>query len=227
MMVNRGEWEAAYRDVLERGRERAGDPPTPEELVAWSRGKLPENEAERIRELLAYYPDLAQALAEGDAAADDEPPILTREHLATDWELLQERMSPTVRPHVAAAASSTMSSDRRIWLIAALIPTFLFAGLWVQSRLTIRTLQQQLVQPRTNLERVVLLENMTRGGSAATPVKLQDSTGYVLLTLTVVNAVKADAFHVPRSFLTSRTYAVDLYADKRQIGTYDLWLSRG
>ena len=254
-MVNRSDWETAYRDVIERGRERVGDPPTPEQLVAWSRGELPESEAERIRELLAYYPDLAEALAEDDEAVEDEAPILTREQLTMDWELLlQQRMSPSVSPQIAAATRATAAS--RMWIIGALAPALLFAALFVQSRFTIRDLRQQLAQPRKNVERVVLLENVTRGGTSTVPVSLQESTEHVVLALTVTDVVQARAFRVrlraldaaperlvwessvsrdrdgtfsiviPRSFLTSRTYAVELYGDGRAIATYDFWLAR-
>jgi anti-sigma factor RsiW len=249
-MTNKTDWDSAYRDVVDRGRERLGDPPSPEELIAFSRGELPEAEAERIRELLAYYPDLAVALAEGDDIAMDEAPVLNREQIEADWQLLQHRMSPVVSPHVAAAATQA-PAPRWMWL-AALAPAVLFAGLFFQSRFIIRELRQQITQPQVLVERIELFENVTRGATSAMPVKLQTSTEQIVLVLTVTEDVSARAFRVqirnldssqvvwkgnvnrgrdgtfsivvPRSFLTAQAYEVDLFGDDRQIATYAFWL---
>src|SRR5215213_3969389 len=88
-MAPKTDWETAYRDLIVRGRERVGEPPTPEELVAYSLGQLPEDRAARVRESLAYYPDLAKALSEEAApAAEDQQPYLSKQQLAADWESL-------------------------------------------------------------------------------------------------------------------------------------------
>lgn len=258
MMVEHKEWETAYRETIERGRTRIGDPPTPEELVAWSRGELPENEAERMRERLAYYPDLAAALAEDDEAVEDEPPILTREQLETDWELIQQRMASPVSPRVAAAISATKPARWSRWTtVVPVLTTLLFAGLFVRSRLTIDALRAEIARPKENVEQVELHSTVPRGPASARPIVLQPSTKYVVLGLRVAEDVRADAFRVeirdleveppaiawksaitrgsdgtfsmeiPRTFLTSRTYQIDLFASTsaEPIATYTIWIS--
>ncbi|HKO56970.1 MAG TPA: hypothetical protein VJ276_13930 [Thermoanaerobaculia bacterium] len=63
-MSTRSEWEAAAEEFMATERERLGGPPTPEEVVAYARGELPEAEAARVRSLLVYYPELTSVLTE-------------------------------------------------------------------------------------------------------------------------------------------------------------------
>lgn len=198
MMVKTDDWRTAFREVVERGRERLGDPPTPEELVAWSRGELSESEAERIRELLALYPDLAAALNESEEAPDDEAPVLSRADLDADWELLQQRISPQhVSPHVAAERVAHQPSFPWRWsTVVPALAALVFGALLVQSRFTVRALREQLNQPRENVERVMLLESASRGPDAATPIALQPTTRYVVFTLPVPDDVRAGQLQV-------------------------------
>lgn len=259
-MVTMSDWETAYREVIERSRARLGDPPTPEELIAWSRGELPESEAERIRELLACYPDLAAALAGDSEAFEDEAPVLSREQLAMDWELLQQRMAPSVAPHVVASQAAKQPGGWRRWSTPVpVLATFLLVGLFVYLLSTINTLRKERNGPRENVERLVLLENRTRGGPPSpSPVTLQPTTKYIVLALTVAADVRTDrlrvelrdldanppkvvwksvitrggdgtfSFEVPRSFLMSQTYGVNLYAETGAgpVASYAFWLSK-
>jgi hypothetical protein len=254
MMVSKSDWEDAYREAVERGRASVGPPPAPEELVAWSRGELSESEAAHMRERLAYYPDLAAALSEDDEAAEDEAPLLTREQLANDWELIQQRMAPTVSPQVAAAKGMRW----RAWMTAIpVLATFMFAGLWVRSLYTIGTLRRQIEQPRENVERVDLYAGVPRGAPSPTPIVLPPSTKHIFFTLNVAEELQARAFRVeirnldttpptviwknpvmrsrdgtfsievPRSFLPGQTYQINLHADTstEPIASNTIWLA--
>lgn len=111
-MIDKREWQAASRDLSTERRRFLGDPPSTEELIAYTRGELPEEEEERIRELLVCYPDLARAIAtplldEGEKPAAERRPwfwqfasgiaaaiaILLG---ATLWNARQELRSPRV-----------------------------------------------------------------------------------------------------------------------------------
>jgi hypothetical protein len=59
-MTNKSEWQEANRRITAEQREKLGDPPTAEELLAYGRGELSEDEEERIRDLLVAYPELAR-----------------------------------------------------------------------------------------------------------------------------------------------------------------------
>lgn len=61
-MMTKSDWDRAGEDFMAAERERLGGPPTPEEVVAFLAGELPEREAERVRALLVYYPELTSIL---------------------------------------------------------------------------------------------------------------------------------------------------------------------
>jgi hypothetical protein len=258
MMVEHKEWETAYRETIEHGRAHIGEPPTPEELVAWSRGELPESEEERMRERLAWYPDLAAALAEDDEAVEDESSILTREQVATDWELIQQRMTSPVSPHLAAQASAPRPARWNRWTtVVPVLTTLVFAGLFAQSRFTIDALRDELEKPKESVERIELHSTVPRGPVSARPITLQPSTKHLVLVLNVEEDLRANAFRVemrdleaeppstvwrssitrgsdgtfsieiPRAFLTSRTYQIDLFTNTRDepIAIYPIWIS--
>lgn len=63
-MITKNDWDAAAEEFMLAERERLGGPPTPEEVIAYSRGELSEADATRVRALLVYYPDLADILDE-------------------------------------------------------------------------------------------------------------------------------------------------------------------
>jgi hypothetical protein len=60
----RSEWLAVAEEFMAEEFERLGGPPTPEEVVAYAKGTLSEEEANRVRALLVYEPALTDVLAE-------------------------------------------------------------------------------------------------------------------------------------------------------------------
>lgn len=63
-MSTKSDWQHVSQQLMADQRERLGDPPTSDELLAYMRGELSEAEEERIRDLLVCYPELARSLAE-------------------------------------------------------------------------------------------------------------------------------------------------------------------
>ncbi|HYO78359.1 MAG TPA: hypothetical protein VE010_18010 [Thermoanaerobaculia bacterium] len=61
-MITKNDWDAALDAWIIAERERLGGPPTPEEVVAYTRGELMPAEAARVRALLVYYPELTELL---------------------------------------------------------------------------------------------------------------------------------------------------------------------
>jgi hypothetical protein len=61
--MNRSDWEAVRDALIADDRERLGEPPTVEELLAYENGELSAREAERVRQLLIAYPELGSAFA--------------------------------------------------------------------------------------------------------------------------------------------------------------------
>jgi hypothetical protein len=239
MMVTKRDWETAYGDVVASGRTRI-EPPTPEEMAAYASGELSEREAERIREALGFYPELAASLSEDDDSDDDEP-ILSASQLAEDWQSLQRRMPPRA-PHEPPVHLFQKPTPVWQWATAASLALFALSGaLYLRSLTTISRLEAEFRKPRPNVERVVLFENVSRGSSPIPQtIDLGESTKYIVLTLTLVDPAPAQRFRVeirdldrssvawsgevflgsdgtftlevPRSFLQSPTYSVALFA---------------
>jgi hypothetical protein len=63
-MITNDDWNAALDSWVAAERERLGGLPSIDEVVACVRDELPDGEAERVRALLVYYPELTQLLEE-------------------------------------------------------------------------------------------------------------------------------------------------------------------
>jgi len=62
-MMNQSDWQAVRDSLIADDRARLGDPPTVDELLAYERGELSKEDAERVQQLLVAYPELARAYA--------------------------------------------------------------------------------------------------------------------------------------------------------------------
>lgn len=106
-MITKNDWNAALDGWVADERERLGGPPTPEEVVAYTSGELPDADAARVRALLVYYPELTSLLTDDDEAVVVDPParqwpwlpiaagllvaLLTALLLQSRWELVEQR----------------------------------------------------------------------------------------------------------------------------------------
>src|SRR6185369_3281348 len=100
-MIRKEDWDALYRDHVAAGQRRI-EPPTFEEVEKLSRGELSDEEAERVRESLSFYPDLLRTLAE-PFPADDV--ALSEHELAASLAKIRGRARrPAAAPWIAVAA---------------------------------------------------------------------------------------------------------------------------
>lgn len=198
-MIKKSDWEAAYRDLIVEGRKRVGEPPTEDELVAYSRNELSEAEATRVRELLVYYPELASALEapfpfpyEGKPGDAD---FLSEEELERHWASLQARIqanAPVTAKAIPAISASwpTQQLIRRLryWQLSAAAAAVLavtFGSLFLLAQWTV---QRERSQPRVNLEHRLLLPDGQRGSATAQPpIPLPSETDYFLLIPALIN----------------------------------------
>jgi hypothetical protein len=74
-MITREDWLTVNRELMAEQRERLGEPPTAEELLAYMKGELSEVEQEAMRERLVAWPELARSLAE---PFPEEPNVVRR-----------------------------------------------------------------------------------------------------------------------------------------------------
>lgn len=171
-MISKEEWDAAYHALIAEGPTRVGPPPTLEEVEALSRGQLQEPEAERVRALLAHYPDLLRVLTEPFPKHGEG--VLTDEQLAADLAKIRERVR---REHAPPNELRKKRSPPRALAIAAGIAIAIAIG---------SIAVHQMTHSRT-VAMVVLYSDGERGGSidqrgvpAQAPIQLSTATDYVL-----------------------------------------------
>jgi len=92
-MTTKSELSAANRDLITENRLAIGEPPTAEEVLAYTRGELAPDEEARIRERLIAYPDLVRTLTTPfpEGADPDHPDYLSDHEFARHWKALQKR----------------------------------------------------------------------------------------------------------------------------------------
>jgi hypothetical protein len=199
MKIHESDWRAVYRDLLADRRRELGPPPSNEELLAFSEGRLAPAERVRVQNLLACYPDLAKILAEPLPALEEAAGDLSPRELAQDWAALQARLAAlppetaatpgtAAPPGMAEAAAAPRdaydvlprsvqrlpgSPGRavRAWRLAAGIAALLAA---IFGGLLIDTQSRLTHQTRQlaeprNPDRRLLLPDGQRGGAAAQP----------------------------------------------------------
>lgn len=97
-MITKSDWQAVHAQLLGERRRRLGQPPTVEEMLAYSRGELSEREEERVRALLVSYPELLHALNANftdDDAQPGDPDFLPEEVVSRQWSAFQQRIGGT------------------------------------------------------------------------------------------------------------------------------------
>lgn len=165
------EWRAAAEEVIARERERLGEPPTPEEVAAYSRGNLTEEEATRVRALLVVHPEAAALLTRNVEASPED--VLAVGEMQHDWVALRRRIADDIGPR--------RSFIIRIMPVAAVLAVATLGVLWVQAR---SALQAERHRPQVLTARYELFPiDDPRGGKAPAPHPLSRQDGAYLLTL--------------------------------------------
>ncbi|HEX9985014.1 MAG TPA: hypothetical protein VGF69_17260 [Thermoanaerobaculia bacterium] len=118
-MITKSDWQTAYDDIIEDGRARLGPPPTVEKIEALRDGKLQEDEAERVREMLAHYPDLVRALTA--PFPRDGAGLVTDEEVAAGMARLKERVHREAEGIQPPVRVETRRPVRRILARAAAV----------------------------------------------------------------------------------------------------------
>lgn len=168
-MISKSDWTAVHQQLLAEGRERLGEPPTEEQLLAYRRGELHGEEEARVRELLVYYPELARTL-DNPSSAEVKPgdaDYLSDEELAADWAALQGRL------YGAPAGAIPVTGGRVLpfWptLAAAAALVIVLGGLLIRAYSAPDGVQQP-GRPSIALEETFLLPDGRRGPDEPTTV---------------------------------------------------------
>lgn len=157
-MSNDSDWKAIYPEAIARGRTRV-EPPTIEDVEALYRDQLSDAEAERVREQLAYYPELADAMT--DQQFDADLAAIAREN------------EPAAASAVAAVTPRWFSPPV-LALAASLVVVLAIGGVYLGTR--------NGLDSRQVVTRVLDADGLKGGtrGSGQTPIQLSTATDYLL-----------------------------------------------
>lgn len=178
-MTDKKDWQDANRALTAEQRQELGDPPTAEEILAYSRGELSEVEEDRIRDLLVAYPDLAKMYA---APFPDEGDVVSEEQLRAGWNTLQGRLGnrngSAARPHEEAQRGRVFLF-RYLPVSVAAAFALLFFGLFVQAESRARYHAEQSRIPRVLGDPQELDPDGSRGSRPETMLR-KDGEAYLL-----------------------------------------------
>jgi hypothetical protein len=190
-MITKTDLQSVNEELRAESRRRLGDPPTPEELLAYRRGELPPEEEGRIRELLVAYPELARSLAEPfptEGAEPGDPDYLSDEEMARHWTSIQQRLGATAnaaRSEASAAAppAAQPAHDGRVlqfwrrasFALAAML-VLAFSGLLWQLQSA-----RQLGLPLVASEERQLFPDGRRGGGESSVTLARGGDAYLLV----------------------------------------------
>jgi hypothetical protein len=194
-MTTKSELAAANRDLIADDRASLGEPPTAEEVLAYSRGELaPEDEA-NVRERLIAYPELMRTLTTPfpEPAAPDHPDYLSDHEFARHWKALQKRRQ---RP------DGGLQFWRAFGAIAAVLALVFGALLW--------RAEMQLKQPQAVWEQQDLYADGQRGLGGQPNTLTANGEAYLLvpplptdLAVDKLRAEIVDAANPPRTVWSS------------------------
>jgi hypothetical protein len=160
-MITKSDRQAVARQLREESRHKAGEPPTADEVLAYTRGELPAAEAALVRERLLCHPDLMRTLTEpfpAEGAKRDDPDYLTDADYEFHWAAMRAKMEKPAAPR-AIANTGTTARLLHFWrfaaAIAAAVAVVFGASLWQANR--------RLSEPRIVSEQQVLFPDGQRG----------------------------------------------------------------
>ncbi|HEY6141043.1 MAG TPA: hypothetical protein VI670_25075 [Thermoanaerobaculia bacterium] len=199
-MISNDDLRAAARAL------RAGEPPTDDEIEAYLNGELSADEARRLRERLAQFPELARALNEPFPAADDP-------------DVLEESRSGG---HVLFFWRTTA--------IAAVLTTVVLGVLLLQTQTKMRRMTKDLSRPHVDLENALLLPDGQRGKpSDEAPIALPKSGENYLLVPALIHQPEFRDYRVDIVDLNTpapHTIWSSSGLHRRSDDTFEIWIPR-
>ncbi|MFL6246476.1 MAG: hypothetical protein ACJ74H_10665 [Thermoanaerobaculia bacterium] len=243
-MTTKPDWPAVPHERTAEERRKLGEPPTTEELMAYSRGQLSAADRARVQSWLDANPEMARALNQpfpDDDAKPGDPDYLSEDELSRRWTALQNEIRPKGRlvrfPALAALAASV---------------AIVFAGLYWQARSDVRALSRPVL---LDVTQVVDPENGRRGASggphllnvtedgAVCILQLSDPSRFQWYRIVIVNAQSEEevwksepsqpqegglSVLIPRTFLRPGTYRIKVFGlnETRREEAVDSYLVR-
>jgi hypothetical protein len=183
-MITKSDWQAVHQEMTADERRKLGEPPTTEEMLAYSRGELSANDAERVRAWLVFHPEMARALTQPfpeDDAQPGDPDFLSEAELAKRWTSLQQRIHGA--DVVAARPEGRVLQFSPVWTALAATLALVFGGLFWQAKTELRRLT---TQPWAVETQVLEAEAQRSVGDRAIPIECKGD--FVSLVATLPNS---------------------------------------
>ncbi|HXH94042.1 MAG TPA: hypothetical protein VNN25_20875 [Thermoanaerobaculia bacterium] len=191
--MNQSDWDAVRDALIADDRATLGEPPSVDELLAYERGELPKEDAERVQQLLVAYPELARAYATPFPSDDAQPG--DSDYLAS--EVIDRQWNAFHADHRGDAGNrADHGSTGRVlqfWpsvaAIAAAIAIVFGAMLW-------RT-HTELLRPHVLPEAAAILTPDGRRGGAEPPqVPITPKGDSLLLVVSLVGPTDYDTYRL-------------------------------
>jgi hypothetical protein len=232
MTTRETEIETAVSSLIVEGRQRLGPPPSIDELMAYHRGELSEQEADRMQERLAHYPDsvrLLDALAsypyEGEPG---DPDCLSDEELERAWLSVQDHLhhqAEVVRFPSKKGQPTEGGASRQLAAIAASVLLAVGAAgtWWVYS-------QRRVIEPSMDVSSQLAIPDGFRTARGGAPtIQLSGGADGYYLSLSVIDAPPYPDYRLEILDPASPN-AVPLWSragiERRHDDTFELWLPR-
>jgi hypothetical protein len=220
-MINRSDWQAVRDALIADDRVKLGEPPTVEELLAYERGELSKEDAERVQQLLIAYPELARAYATPFPSEDGELPgdVVDRQ-----WNAFRAGNR---------AAGGTNARVLQFWrgfaAVAAAVAIVFGAMLW-------RT-RAEALRPRVLPEANILTPDGVRGSTEQSHYPITLTGDAVLLAVSIIGPTDYERYRLemvrsdshervwssaPLPATSSNTFNVEVPSRALAPGTYQV-----
>jgi hypothetical protein len=175
-MNTKSDWRTVNEQLMNDDRRKL-EPPTAEEMLAYTRGELSPEDEQRVRERLVCYPDLVRTLTEpfpDEGAEPGDRDYIPDEEYASHWDALQPRLRRSKR--------STQGRRLQFWRTSAALAAALAVALGLGWWLSL----PGAASPRIVEQTESLMPDGRRGGSGTTGLvqKRGDSS---LLVVPLIN----------------------------------------
>lgn len=172
-MGGREDLERALKAIVAAKHEELGEPPTPEELLAYRDGELDPAARQSIEARIAVHPDAARTLADLAAFPDMEPAPGTREpseeDVAASWQALRQRLGQPAAVEAPRVTSPRIRTFSPLRLAAA--ASILLAVGWVAGFLTGRA--AQVPRPDSAVNVAIAELEPVEEGARSSPAKVE------------------------------------------------------
>jgi hypothetical protein len=228
-MIPKAEWQSVSHDLMAERRADAGDPPTADQILAYTRGELSGEDEERVRELLVCYPELARTLTEPvPDPRPGEPGYRSENELAQRWMALQQRIGMSSareqgralqiwRGLAAVAATVAIVSSAMLWDARNRLaePHLITDVVDVQSAVSRGTGSTAVISPAGG-EAVLLALHLTDTRFSSYRLEISDAAAIPPRSLWRTALVEVPesgilSIVVPHAFLPNGRYQIDVY----------------